>query len=210
MPDMRVGKTIIVSNEGELRERLGSETLVVTGSPRGGTSMVAYVIQASGYPLIGFTHGNHEDGELAAAWLDEKARKTVIDKHNAASRWGFKLPYAAQSIDWCITHIRRPIFVMIYRNPLSIARSIIAREPSLTGAPLGNIINHGLGFMMAGTKAVSKGAPTICVDVDEAKHHPAVFVDEMCETLDLSPADRAGIVREISTPGYTNRKEVPA
>lgn len=206
--DLATHATIVVKAPADLRARLGGETLVVTGSPRGATSLVAYALRRGGYPLAArATSLNHEDDAIVAARDDPAALLAVVEARNAeGARWGFKLPFASRAIDWYARHLRRPVFVMVYRNPLAIARSIARREPQWpdTSEGLDRALRRGLEMMTAGTDVLRQDAPAVLIDADAAKATPEVFVAELFAALVIdAPPDRvAEIARELTAPGY--------
>lgn len=198
---------ILIKDPASLSARLGRETLLVTGSPRGATSLIAYVLLRGGYPLAATQRQNHEDREIVAARHDRRRLSAIIAERNAtASRWGFKLPFAAREVAWYADNLRDPVFVMIYRNPLAIARSILHRHP---GWPQSNegidkAMRRGLEMMTAGTDVLGVDAPAILIDVDASKTEPEALVCGLYAALSLDvPADRvAEIAAEVQVSGY--------
>jgi len=201
-------QSLVIKSPEQLRDRLGRETLLVTGSPRGATSLVAYVLLRGGYPLSSDRRArNHEDPEIVAARFDDARLRAIIAARNAgAARWGFKLPYASRAIRWYAGELRNPVFVMIYRNPLAIARSIMRRQPgwSQSAAGLDEALTQGLSMMTAGSDVLQVDAPAILVDVDQAKANPSTFVEELFASLaiEASEATLADIAATIASPGY--------
>jgi hypothetical protein len=126
---LEVNSSMIVVHPERLRAAVPHETLVITGSPRGGTSIVAYILLRVGYFLgRDMSALNHEDREIGDAFKDNKRLLTIFESRNQQhQRWGFKYPKAALKLQWLASNLRNPVAIIVYRNPLAIARSILNR-----------------------------------------------------------------------------------
>lgn len=188
-----------------MAERLGRETLVITGSSRGGTSIPAYCMARAGIDLGDIAcHPNHEDQEIVAAWRAETLDAVVQERNAQKERWGFKLPDAVSILPELEAMLRDPVFIITYRNPLAIGRTVVARDPGTPDSDAGIIsgIRHGLNRMMLATKyAAEMTSPVILLDVDAAKRTPYIFVSELLETMKVT-CDVESIAAEIAQPGY--------
>lgn len=206
-------ESMMVLNPDLLRERIGQETLVVCGAPRGGTSIVAYSLYQFGY-FIGDDLGreNHEDNEFLNALPGNKfafnypGKKSkyldLVEKRNEAhERWGFKLPHAALYIPELMETLRNPVFVVCVRNPLAIARSIMTREGNFKGT-LTDALDVARRYLEpVDYLAARTDVPTILVDIDGVKKRPGVFLQNFCAQLGLK-GDMTPVVQEILKPGY--------
>lgn len=212
-PEFEILRTLTVINPRQLQSRIGNETLVVCGSPRGMTSLVAFSIYELGY-FIGHHLGakNFEDQDFLGAippatWLPvsltnrKKFVDLVADRNASHTRWGFKLPRASEHIPALRKHLRNPIFVVCARNPMGIARSVQRREAQFDGT-LRDLLTIGTRYIQA-IELLSQDTetPSIIVNMDEASHIPAVFLQELSETLGLQ-GDLAAIKNRITGRGY--------
>ena len=200
--------SIVIINPAELETRRGMETLVITGASRGGTSIVAYLYRRAGY-YLGDKVGQkvHEDMEVHAA-IEDGGLDALIARRNAAhARWGFKLPAAVRMMADLETRLRNPVFIVAYRNPLAIARSVVNKDPNFQPDRDGLLkgFEHGLGFLRAATEAWrDMQAPVVLVDADMAKSRPRVFVREVLGVLLEEPGEELveGLAHDIHKPGY--------
>lgn len=180
-------KTISLLAPNEVRSRAPRATIVVCGSPRGGTSFAAYALFNMGL-FMGKQIGtvNYEDQDLLNALEDQKTFLHIAEDRNVNyTRWGFKIPTAVKHLQWMAVKLRNPIFVVVYRNPLSIAQSILKRDPNAERDLMASI-GHGLGFMQFATLGISQtGVPSVLIDFEKAKSSPSKFLDEMSEALGI-------------------------
>ena len=198
-----------------LSERVGRETLIVTGSPRGGTSAVAYALRRLGYFLGDRLGGkNHEDLDLLNAFDSSSRRKrraafgAVACVRNAQhERWGFKLPKAALHLDDVAAGARNPVAIIIYRNPLAVGRSIVGRGPNFPQGDDGLLkaVSVASERMLAASRHVlALKLPAILVDFDIFRTDAGSHLEELRQSLQLS-ADTGlvtEIAAEIAAPGY--------
>lgn len=199
--------SLIVTRREVLQSRLGRETLLVTGSSRGGTSLVAYTLLRLGYPLAADNTPNHEPAEAVAAAGDAARMSAFVSRMNGAhARWGFKLPSAALRLHWYLANLRNPVVLLVFRNPLAIARTIVSRDPKWGASEeaLVSALGHGMSYMQASVSAIRSGVPTLLVDVDRAARQPRAFVQELAAALALTATaeEAEQIAAEIAVPGY--------
>jgi hypothetical protein len=82
-----------------------------------------------------------------------------IDERNVG---GSRSQYAVHYLDWLEGMLSKPVFVVAFRNPVAIARTILRRVPTYGGAGLGDLgtaLEYGihrmwLGDQIAATKAL--------------------------------------------------------
>ncbi|MGY9045555.1 MAG: hypothetical protein ACKVKF_00425 [Rhodobacterales bacterium] len=125
----------------------------------------------------------------------------MADRNASHTRCGFKLPRASEHIPALRKHLRNPIFVVCARNPMGIARSVQRREAQFDGT-LRDLLTIGTRYIQA-IELLSQDTetPSIIVNMDEASHIPAVFLQELSETLGLQ-GDLAAIKNRITGRGY--------
>ena len=115
-------------------------TIVITGTPRGGTTMVAECLRALGLPIgvTGPATGSRfslEDPEFQAllgrespAEIDLPSLRALALRRNLQHRvWGFKVPMALNSLPILEQELRGVQFVLIFRDPIAVSsREVVA------------------------------------------------------------------------------------
>ncbi len=120
-----------LSNEGFMAllpdgyEPPSEKTFIVVGLARGGTTMVARLLESFGV-FMGDEADNPvvEDRRIAAAIEggDSASVQAVVDDYDAAHGvWGFKRPNVFRSLDAGDLPFRNPHFVVVLRDALAIA-----------------------------------------------------------------------------------------
>lgn len=198
-----------------LSARIGKETLIVTGSPRGGTSAIAYALRRFGY-FLGDRLGrqNHEDRDIlevfeSASRRKRKARfaRIVAERNGAHERWGFKLPKAALQLAEIAAATREPVAVIVYRNPLAVGRSIIGRGPNFPKGPEGllkAVVLASERMAAAAGQVLEAGLPALLIDFDQFRADPRGNLAFLVERLglDVDGGLLDDVAGTISEPGY--------
>lgn len=212
--------TLMIVNDDKLQACLGDETLVVCGSPRGMTSLVAYYLYESGYFLGNYLGAkNFEDQEFLKVIKPVEISSTplqslpayqdlVSSRNGAHRRWGFKLPHAAGHVDSLNATLRNPVFVFCVRNPIATARSITKYEnpENFSAGKLMEIATRHFSNMVA--MCQSRDTPSIFIDMEAVKQHPGAFLQELATALNL-PQPTPELAQKISTKGYKTTSSRP-
>lgn len=208
--------TLVVANPDGLARALGSETLVICGPSRGGTSLVSYVLLNLGYPLGEDLDGLvHEDKEILAAIAKPSEMDQIIAERNRRfKRWGFKVPHAVDHVGWLAGALRNPVFLIVFRNPFAIAKSLVNRDPSFSDPGLHELaraLEYGVHKMDLGIQVVLTGAPSVLIDVDAARGTPEQLVRDLANLFVPNTSDQiiATIARDINSPGYKSFTRTP-
>ncbi len=198
-----------------LAGRIGNETLIVTGSPRGGTSAIAYALRRFDY-FLGERIGrqNHEDLDILSVFENTSRRQRnaqfarIVEERNAAfRRWGFKLPKAALWLEDIAAATRHPVAVIVYRNPLAVGRSIVGRSPNFPQGPDGLLKAVALAserMAAAARQALEAKLPALLIDFDRFRADARTNLDFLVESLDVKADDQVlgDVARAIAEPGY--------
>jgi hypothetical protein len=207
---------ILLLNPDVVNHHIGQETLVICGSPRGGTSIVAYALHEMGYFLGESLHPlNYEDRaflnvippqNLDIRDLSQRENfLTLMQMRNAENaRWGFKLPRATFYLESLCKNLRNPIVLLCLRNPMATMASVHAREPDL-GTELeflSDVSRRSLNALDWLMTRDDIGA--IVMNIDHLQAYPEKDVEAMRRLLDLT-GDPASIAAQIRTGGYANK-----
>lgn len=185
-------------------------TVVVLGVERGGTSMVAGVVRAAGINMGEVVGLNHEDPVFIQD--DQDRLKAHIKQRNAKHDvWGFKMPKMAFQLDFCEKELRNPVYIVAYRNPLSIADSWIQRG---TGELKGVLQRVQLYQEALNKFYETSTSPILLVNYERAvkdEDARADFVSQIAEFLELKLDDetraRAMSMMTNDGGGYLNLPE---
>lgn len=163
-------------------------TIVVLGVERGGTSMVAGVLRGMGINLGDRAGLNHEDPKFIPD-DQSKLRAYIQSRNEDHDIWGFKMPKATMALKFFETELRNPIFIVAYRNPLSIADSWMQRGAGQLIDVLERVdtYQNELHALYRRTRC-----PILLVNYERVllEHETrASFVDELAEFIGWEPDD---------------------
>lgn len=208
LPGIKIHKTLIVHKPNRFAEIRDKATTVVCGSQRGNTSTVAYCLYNMGF-FLGERIGsmNYEDVDILRIMPDpsQKSRfnqaefaRFVNSRNDKYERWGFKIPHASGYVQELTEALRNVVFVVCFRNPVGIIRSIDNWEAHKF--PLENMIRIAARPLDAAIEINKTNAPAIFIDTDEIIRRPEVFVRELSEVfqLDFDPA----VASSLASSGY--------
>ncbi len=113
--------------------RLAPErTIVVTGLPRSGTSMVAAVLHAAGLYLgAELDSVVREDLEIADALGHDRLADAVASRNALYPVWGFKRPNLHVFGPHVVTGFRNPRVILTCRDPVALGRRSLLSEHHL-------------------------------------------------------------------------------
>lgn len=118
-------------------------TIVVLGAPRGGTSMLAGVLEKLGI-FMGEALGHQKEDRRFRKETPTTTKIQAVAENNAAHMiWGWKLPNTIYYYAELHSRLSNPVFISVYRNPFNVAVSSARRDkreltPRLFKVP----INH--------------------------------------------------------------------
>ncbi len=167
------------------QSRTGPYTAVVAGLPKGGTSMVAAVLDALGlYMGPPDKGGTFEDAAFAS--LDD-CRDAIERRNRRHDAWGFKNPagdlVVEQTLDW----LRNPYVLCVFRDPLAIAQTWSRVQQKPLDYDLLKTVRQRCDRLLDAVFAVSK--PCLLTSVERIKSHPEVFVSAVADFLGLHPSN---------------------
>lgn len=96
------------------------KTIVVFGVPRGGTTMVAGLVQRAGVYMGDDLPVNLEDQNFCGKDL-EFMKKIVGERNSQHDSWGWKFPRAANYLKDLESDLRNPYYVCVWRDIFSAA-----------------------------------------------------------------------------------------
>ena len=186
-------------------------TVPITGVPRGGTTMVAAVVDALGVylgPPEELEKYHYEDQTMHSPYLDTQ-RKGVLIRNARYKVWGWKDPAGVFPIQDILPDLRNPHPIIVTRDAVAAAQGEhrfdieYGVEKPRTQAELIAQVgrwSHALLDFAATTRY-----PTLLVSYERAMRHPEMFIEEVANFLHIKlTQDRRQRARERIAPqgGY--------
>jgi hypothetical protein len=188
---MEIRGSCVVLNPGASLAGAASgvgRAVLLTGNPRGGTTFIASVAHHLGIPL-GKSVPKYEDRRLRYLLLGEvpdeghvRLEATIRAREAQHTLWGWKLPGIVQHFDLVDRLVRRPVYVMAFKDPLSIAmrRTRNVGATLLPGVRSAMEVAHRMVDFAERTER-----ECILVSYDKALRDPASFVRTLAEVVDI-------------------------
>lgn len=164
----------------------GPRTVIVLGSSRGGTSMVAGTLRLLGLDLGKDLGKEHEDPEFLTHDLDSMIA-TVRRRNDERLIWGWKVPDSIAFLDDLLPHLRNPLFVVITRNILGVAESWRKRDglPVVDGLVQASNRYERISYFCRRHRAAY---PMLFLSFEKATTDPQAMVDELAAFVGLEPS----------------------
>ena len=184
-------------------------TVVIFGLPRGGTTMVAGVVQKLGLWIGDDLGSNLEDAAFDRKPVEEM--REAINQRNGQRRvWGWKFPAAARYLPQLMENVRNPRFIVVWRDPLTASlRKLnhVRRKPA-----------DGVDFFTQSLEVMASriaqqqlniqvlrqfDAPTLHVSYEKAVRHPEEFIRSLASFIGIAaPEDLSDIVSFMAPESY--------
>ncbi len=163
------------------------KTLVVLGSPRGGTSMLAGLLRELGVPMGDrIDRHNHEDQAFLSDDL-EQIRATISQRNAEHRVWGWKVPDSIRYLPEIESQLRNPHYLAVFRNPLAVASSM---QRYAEGMALEQGLKRALEyFNLIEAFIAGHRDPVLVVDYEAAVAAPTALVESLGSFLQLELDD---------------------
>jgi hypothetical protein len=187
-------------------------TVVISGPPRSGTSLIAAMLRAAGLWLGDLPSADsHEDVDFALSFeppaqrtrrlsvaaanldhpllalrgVDVRTLRSKIEIRNSRwQKWGFKRPNALLTLrDPGLAMFREPRVIMTLRDPLAIAQRIVVAHPFV---PIDDALRIARNMTNANLKVVLKiKAPTLLLSYDKVYADRDLLLATLCDFCGL-------------------------
>jgi hypothetical protein len=168
----------------------GAKTIVVIGVARGGTSMVASVLERLGVFLGDQAAAPvFEDVRLASAIeaKDETLSRSIVDEYDAGhSLWAFKRPSLIDHLSTAKKLFRNPVYIVIFRDVLAIGNR---NALSMKSDALKSMKQSLRQYEVVRQFVESEHPSALLVSNEKAVIHPQTFVGELVDWLGLEVSD---------------------
>jgi hypothetical protein len=192
-------------DDGSPDDRRYQSTVIVTGVARGGTSMVAQVLDRLGL-FLGDTCDPvvFEDVEILRALQASDISKLagiIANRNQRFPRWGFKVPNLHHLLPATETsRFRNARFVVVFRDPLAIARR---NELSMHQSAAEALREAGENVAELTTYVAGIAAPVLLISYEKALWHADHMIDAICTFCGLTPINeqKAAALAAITPSG---------
>jgi hypothetical protein len=167
-------------------------TIIVVGTGRSGTSMVAGVLRALG-AYIGekIDEAVLEDQEIAGALDNENwdAFRTIVDSRNRNYlHWGFKRPNAYSKASKFIPLLRNPRLIVTMRDCVAVG---VRNSISIHTDPFESTLAAARGAIRVIESVKGIDCPVMFASYEKALFEPSQFVQSVAEFCGLTPTSVA-------------------
>jgi Sulfotransferase family len=168
--------------------------ILVLGSARGGTSMVAGVLAKLGIFLgEGAVSPVYESNELSGRLLgrsDRKAKSAVAELNANHASWAWKRPAAVYDLSRTMRRMQPNRVIMVFRDPMATASRRSMSVGDLQVSDFGGISEHLQMVLNEYSEmlALASGlkVPLAMVSYDTALRNPEEFVEQLVAFLGVS------------------------
>ena len=183
-----------------------SRTFVVFGVPRGGTTMVARIVEQLGVPMGENLPANYEDQAFNFDFMPDeykadrsKMHASLIDsiqqRNQSHSVWGWKYPKAHIYLNQVLKHVRQPHLICVLRDPLASSLRPLGRKNSRSKSgkttPPIKVMEQHLMWQNKNLEIIRKSScPSLICSYEKAVVNPEGFVKEMANFIGLDSSDQ--------------------
>ncbi len=172
-------------------------TVIIFGMTRGGTSMVAGAVRGFGYYLGEDLLVNQEDDNFFYK-TDSHMKETIAKRNASHLYWGWKYPLAADYLERLLPGLRNPIFVIVARDPVATATSLVGWDDrDASGAIAESIVQMQKNIMLT----IRLRRPTLFVSYERAARDTDLFLSELQAFLDRPMVVDRGTLRDFMVSG---------
>lgn len=181
--------------------------LISCGTPRGGTSVLGILMKLFNFDLGDNIHPTvYEDMSFEGVPI-ENWRDIVKSKVSDNANWCLKMPIASKCLEMFEESLPNPVFLMVIRNPIGVAKSLIMHDPEYNA----DLKSYHLGlskalndYLSISQSMLKLNSPFIIVEHEKIITNPEMFIREFVEALNIK-TDQATVdkaIKLISSPGY--------
>jgi len=201
---------------GDISPPPAQRTIVIAGTPRGGTTMVAEVLATLGVPMgipvpPPVEQFNFEDPEFQTLLHMESPgevdlaslRALVLQRNLDHAVWGFKLPTALNSLAILEQELRNPQFILVFRDVVAVS----SREVVSVGFDATHAMRRALVWQERMLDFVeTSGAKCLLISYEKALQFPDIALDLLISWCGLEPPrtlrDKGRATMEANRPAY--------
>lgn len=208
-----------------------AKTFVIFGIPRGGTTMVARVVESLGVNLGCDLPGNYEDSEFNFDLIPKELKtnrpvlidrlaSVVVQRNRDFQVWGWKYPRAEIYLWQLISKLRNPHLICVMRDPVAsgirhikryqnkqkrlLRKGHLVSDKDLATIPQ-RVLSQHLELQLKNIQIIEKsGCPSFICSYEKAVMKSDEFVREMAEFLGILSTEEQikHAILQINPGGY--------
>ena len=202
------GKLISIDSDTSSRsmvedKAITEKTVVVLGVPRGGTTMVAGIVQRCGISLGDDLPTNLEDQAFVGVPIEDMVL-TIAERNRTKKVWGWKYPRAAIYLPIIQEYLINPHYIIVWRDVFAASSRRRHRGESMHDALrwAHKIQEQNIEV----TRNLS--GPQLMISYEKAILDPVEAANQMCDFLDIEKSFSEAAIRGFATPGsYKNNPD---
>ncbi|WGL17294.1 hypothetical protein PVT68_03090 [Microbulbifer bruguierae] len=172
------------------------KTVVIFGVPRGGTTMVAGVVQRLGVDLGEDLPVNLEDPAFNGKSIEEMLQ-SIFTRNRCKKLWGWKFPRARSYLEDIQEYLVRPHYIIVWRDVLANATRLIGRGSSVIEA-----LNHAHTIQRKNIDVLDKlNGPCLLVSYEKAILNPEALARQISKFIDVNARLDIDELLSFSQPG---------
>ena len=160
-------------------------TVAIIDFAHSGTTMVAGICEILGVPMVLGDHHRikwEDHSVIEAIQQGEGAFAALVERRSHLAAWGFKYP-GAWKFPEALAHLRNPVYLAIYKDPVSVTRRRFGTSEDRAMKKLRNTMRQ----MMKSINALyyTFGQPVHVLSYQKAIIAPEAFVREIAIAIGL-------------------------
>lgn len=175
-------------------------TVIVLGTPRGGTSAVAGLIHRMGIAMGDNLPNNYEDPDFRIS-NREKIPNVISERNENHSKWGFKCPNAVTYLPELVDSLVNPVLIVVDRDAVASLKRVMRRRDD----PAMDVLISLLKRKVDNAKFVkSTSWPTLYVSYEKLINNRQSLIKEVAEFLgvDSDTLDLDALVNFLEPGSY--------
>lgn len=163
-------------------------TVAIIDFAHSGTTMLAGICEILGVPMIGDNYHEwkwEDHGVIEAIGDGDNSFASLVnERNNKFDMWGFKYPGAWKFMPMLKSYLRNPVYMAIYKDPVSVTRR---RFGTSDARFLRKLLNTARQMQQSINGIRNCGEPVMVFSYHKAIVKPRRFVLDVVETIGVEP-----------------------
>jgi len=186
------------------------KTVVVLDHAHCGTTMLAGMLEIAGVPMVGSNYKEEkwEDLDIVeslSSGNEKRFARIVKQRNDKYDIWGFKYAGAWRFMDLMVKHLRNPIFLAIYKDPVTVTMRRFGNRHAF----MGKVKNTLKQFIEGMNGMLATRQPVYALSYHKAVVAPEQFAQEVMDIVGIE-ADVDKLARFIQPNRESPRARYPS